>query len=89
MIAEEKHFTENELKCFVSYVFLEKLVKAVSKKHGFISNICRDNAVVSERIAYCISDGLMKVKHSDDSKPLIESIIEYLGVKDDLTEQRK
>jgi|JI6StandDraft_1071083.scaffolds.fasta_scaffold19444_1 hypothetical protein len=89
LISEEKTFSENELKCFVSYVFLEKLVKAVSKKPGFISNICRNNSVVSERVAYCISEGLMKVTHSDDSKPLIESIIEYINIKDDLTDQRK
>ena len=64
-------------------------MKSVSKKPGFVSSICRNNAVVSERVAYCISDGLMKVKHSDDSKPLIESIVEYLGIKDDLSEHRK
>jgi hypothetical protein len=89
LISEEKEFTENELKCFVSYVFLEKLVKATSKKPGFISSICRGNAVVSERMAYSISEGLLKVTHSDESKPYIESIIEYLGINDELAGKRK
>jgi hypothetical protein len=73
----------------VSYAFLDKLVKVVNKKPGFVSNICRSNSLISERVAYTISDCLMKVTHSDDSKPIIESIIEFISIKDDLTKLRK
>lgn len=89
LISAEQEFSENELKCFVSYSFLEKLVKTINKKPGFVASICRNNSLVSERLAYCISECLMKVTHSDDSKPIIETVIEFLSIKDELTQQRK
>lgn len=72
----------------MSYSFLEKLVKISSKKPGFIKSLCRDNTVISERIAYCVTEDLMKVTHSDSSKPLIETIIEYITLEDDLKQKR-
>lgn len=47
LISDSHKFSDNELKCFMSYVFLEKLVKITSRKPGFIQNLCRNNSIVS------------------------------------------
>lgn len=61
----------------------------VGKKQGFFTTICQNNPVVSERVAYCISECMLRVGHSDDSKPIIESILEVIKIEDDMKEKRK
>jgi hypothetical protein len=39
--------SENELRCVVTYFFLDRLIILPKRKQGFLSRVCRDNNLLS------------------------------------------
>lgn len=70
------------------YNFLETLTKHHPKSAKMIDMVCRNNSVNSERMAYLLLSNISKVCHSDDIKPLIEGVHQYLAIDDALRPAR-
>ena len=49
---------------------------------------CLNNPVNSERLAYLFNYNITKVSHSDDVKPLIEGVFQYIAIDDALRPAR-
>lgn len=69
-------------------MFLDKLTKHHPRNSKIIEIVCRNHPVNSERLGYLILHEITKVAHSDEVKPIIEAIHQFLDIKDDLSQQR-
>lgn len=88
LVGNDSKLAPDEQKCLSHYNFLESLTKHHPKSARMIDMVCRDNAVNSERMAFLFNYGISKVSHSDDVKPLIEGVHQFVAIDDGMRAAR-
>lgn len=88
MQSKDYKITNEDIICLNHQDFLEKLTKHHPKNSKLLNIICHENTVNSEKFAHLILYSMSKIYHSDDIKPLIEAMHEFLSLDDSLKKKR-
>ena len=77
-----------ELNCFEKESFLTKLLKFNMEGGSIITNLCKNNSEMSQKVALILLKESAKVSQSDQIKPIITSIFEFLEIEDCFSKPR-
>lgn len=79
---------EMEEKCFKTYAFMDKIISHRVEGANIIETLCKNNSVISQKMGFLLLNTFSNVQQSDQAKPIIASIHEYLKIDDDLKKRR-
>ena len=79
---------EMEEKCRKTYAFMDKIIAHRVAGANMIEELCKGNHILSEKMGYLLLNKCAAVNQSDQVKPIVASIHEFLRVNDDLAKLR-
>lgn len=74
--------------CFKAYAFMDKIITFRIEGAKMIEGLCKGHRILSEKLGYLLLYNSSKVSQSDQVKPIISSIHEYLNIDDEIKESR-
>lgn len=88
LISYGYELNEMEDKCRRTYAFIDKIIGHRVEGAKMIEDLCKDDSVLSEKMGYLLLSKSASVNQSDQIKPIVASIHEYLNIDDDLKQMR-
>jgi hypothetical protein len=67
---------------------MTKLITFPTKHINLVEEICKNDDVLSEKMAFLILNEAAKVSQSDNIKPIVAVIHKYLSIEDNLKQKR-
>ena len=74
--------------CFKAYAFIDKIINFRIEGAKMIESLCKGQRILSEKVGYLLLYNSGKVSQSDQVKPIISSIHEFLNIEDEIKESR-
>jgi len=77
-----------ESKAMKTYAFMSKVINFQTKHFNLVEYLCKDDEVMSEKMAFLILYETAKVNQSDGIKPIVSVIHKFLDIEDKLRPKR-
>lgn len=82
LIKHGYEINEMENKCMRYYAFMSKVINFQTKYFNIIEYLCKNDEVLSEKMAYLILHEASRVNQSDGIKPIVGVIHKFLDIED-------
>ncbi len=89
LIKHGYELNDMENKCMRYYAFISKVINFQTKYFNIVEYLCKNDEVLSEKMALLILNEASRVNQSDGIKPIVNVIHKYLDIDDDLKQKRK
>ncbi len=89
LIKHGYELNDMENKCMRYYAFISKVINFQTKYFNIVEYLCKNDEVLSEKMAFLILNEASRVNQSDGIKPIVNVIHKYLDIDDDLKQKRK
>lgn len=89
LIKHGYELNDMENKCMKFYAFMSKIINFQTKYFDLVEYLCKDDEVLSERMAFLILSEASRVNQSDGIKPIVNVIHKYLNINDKLKNKRR
>jgi hypothetical protein len=77
-----------ESKAMKSYAFMSKVINFQTRHFNLVDYLCKDDEVMSEKMAFLILYEAAKVGQSDGIKPIVTVIHKFLDIDDKFKQKR-
>ncbi len=89
LIKHGYELNDMENRCMKYYAFMSKIINFQTKYFDLVDYLCKNDEVMSEKLAFLILNETSKVNQSDSVKPIVNVIHKFLDIDDHLRNKRK